>query len=203
MTARKAKCDGFLIAYCSELIFFNAALQSHSNPSLAGEGRIRILPGQVFDSETGLFQNHHREYQGLGGRYLTSDPIGLEGGSLSLYTYVSSHPLKYTDPKGLQSPAACALNPANAAACAEAGMLARPAPQAICPPEKKNCTMASKWQLGAAGITDEHDFKEGWVGKKKGSRYDICACDDGSITIRGRGQCGSSGATIDTDIKWK
>lgn len=62
---------------------------------------MRILPGQVYDSESGLFQNHHREYQGLGGRYLTPDPIGLAGGSMSLYNYVNGQPTRYIDPKGL------------------------------------------------------------------------------------------------------
>ena len=78
--------------------------QPNSNPNNLGTFTFnQRFPGQVFDSESGLFQNHHREFQGLGGRYLTPDPIGLEGGSLSLYTYVSSNPLKFTDPAGLQA----------------------------------------------------------------------------------------------------
>ena len=87
----------------------SSALPSHSNPSLVGEGRIRILPGQVFDSESGLFQNHHREYQALGGNYLTTDPIGLDGGSMSLYNYVNGQPTRLTDPTGLFPVQACVL----------------------------------------------------------------------------------------------
>lgn len=41
---------------------------------------------QVFDAETGLFQNHHREYNARLGRYIESDPIGLNGG-INTYSY--------------------------------------------------------------------------------------------------------------------
>ena len=61
---------------------------------------MRVLPGQVFDSESGLFQNHHREYQALKGGYTQTDPIGLQGG-INTYSYVSSNPLGAIDPRGL------------------------------------------------------------------------------------------------------
>jgi RHS repeat-associated protein len=59
------------------------------------------FPGQVFDPETGLMQNWHREYGGKGGRYTQSDPIGLAGGSWSTYSYAGGNPLSFSDPDGL------------------------------------------------------------------------------------------------------
>ena len=47
------------------------------------EQKIR-LPGQQYDDESGLCYNRHRYYEPLQGRYITQDPIGLEGGNLAL-----------------------------------------------------------------------------------------------------------------------
>jgi RHS repeat-associated protein len=62
------------------------------------------LPGQVFDAETGLYQNWFREYNPRLGRYTQPDPIGLEGGSYSLYQYVNGNPMNSTDVRGLDNP---------------------------------------------------------------------------------------------------
>ncbi len=60
------------------------------------------LPGQYNDSETGLHYNGFRYYDPDIGRYITQDPIGLEGGP-NVYGYVAN-PLAYADPLGLQPP---------------------------------------------------------------------------------------------------
>jgi RHS repeat-associated protein len=56
-------------------------------------------PGQYEDAETGLSYNRFRYYDPDAGRYVSQDPIGLDGG-LALYPYVQD-PLRFIDPFGL------------------------------------------------------------------------------------------------------
>ena len=58
------------------------------------------FPGQYYDSETNLHYNWNRYYDPRTGRYLTPDPIGLEGG-IDPYVYTENDPVNRVDPKGL------------------------------------------------------------------------------------------------------
>jgi RHS repeat-associated protein len=60
----------------------------------------KVFPGQYFDSETGCHYNHFRYYCPDIGRYLTADPIGLNGG-LNPYGYAEQNPIVNFDPLGL------------------------------------------------------------------------------------------------------
>jgi RHS repeat-associated protein len=76
--------------------------------------RVRYL-GQHYDAETGLCYNYHRYYDPETGRFVTPDPIGINGGLLNLYMY-APNPLGYIDPLGLAPPPVdcskhCATNP--------------------------------------------------------------------------------------------
>ena len=57
------------------------------------------FPGQYYDAETGLHYNWNRYYDPKTGRYVTSDPIGLQGG-LNTFGYGYQNPNKYVDPDG-------------------------------------------------------------------------------------------------------
>jgi RHS repeat-associated protein len=58
------------------------------------------FPGQYFDAESGLHYNYFRHYEPLTGRYVQSDPIGLDI-DISTYSYARTKTLNTVDPFGL------------------------------------------------------------------------------------------------------
>ena len=54
---------------------------------------------QVRDAQTGKHYNYFRDYDPALGRYIESDPIGLDGGT-NTFGYVEGNPLSLSDPTG-------------------------------------------------------------------------------------------------------
>jgi RHS repeat-associated protein len=74
--------------------------EAHVHPSSSVVNNIR-LPGQYYDAETGNHYNGARYYDPRTGRYLTPDPIGLDGG-INLFSYVENNPIGEIDTEGLR-----------------------------------------------------------------------------------------------------
>ena len=84
--------------------------EAEVDPSSTIENNLRF-PGQYFDRETGLYYNWHRYYDPRTGRYLRTDPIGLNSGDINFYRYAKDNPLNDYDPKGLYTGSSAATMP--------------------------------------------------------------------------------------------
>ena len=83
-------------------IVWEAKYSSFGQATITTENIVNNMrfPGQYFDGETGLNYNFHRYYDSTIGRYITQDPLGLNGG-MNIYLYADANPLKNIDPLGL------------------------------------------------------------------------------------------------------
>jgi len=92
-----------------KMIEVNGAVAWEAKYEAFGKANIEIgtlennlrFPGQYYDSETGLHYNYNRYYDPQNGRYLSADPIGLDGG-INLYLYSENNSIINYDENGLQ-----------------------------------------------------------------------------------------------------
>lgn len=180
------------------------------------------FPGQWYQAESGLHQNWMRDYDPTTGRYVEADPLGLVDGA-SVYGYVTQNPGRWVDPRGEQAGAIAEEllwggirigGQLLGGAAIVLGIILSPTqlgdgtmPQSVANEideecNNRDCEKARPYQLKQAEISDPHTFKTEY-GAVPNSRFDICACKDGSIVIRAQGQCGQSGPTTATYERWK
>jgi RHS repeat-associated protein len=86
--------------------------QANEDPSGLGSFAFDLrFPGQTHDAETSTNYNYFRDYDPSIGRYVESDPIGLEGG-INVYEYAGGNSLFWIDPDGRRFEPGADLNPA-------------------------------------------------------------------------------------------
>jgi len=85
--------------WSSDAFGTTAANDDPDNDGVATIINLRF-PGQYYDAETQLHYNYFRYYDPSSGRYVTSDPIGLNGG-WNTYGYVGGNPIYWFDSLGL------------------------------------------------------------------------------------------------------
>lgn len=166
-------------------------------------GRKKKDPTKIdFDKETNLNYNYFRDYDPNTGRYVQSDPIGLDGG-INTYAYALNNPLKYSDPDGLNPGVGCLAGAwAGPVGCGVGAGLVTIIGGAILmntvgaddpkTKEKEQCKdddgddckqKASDWELKQAGI-DAHEVKKG-LGQV--SLFEICKCKSGGFAVKRKG----------------
>jgi RHS repeat-associated protein len=92
---------GEIISYEEYHPFGTTAYQAVNKNIKVAAKRYRYT-GMERDEETGLAYHSARYYLPWLGRWLSADPIGIEGG-MNLYRYSSNNPVKLSDPSGLDA----------------------------------------------------------------------------------------------------
>lgn len=84
-TPRLAKNDAGVIQWRWDSDGYGTTTPTH-DPD--GDGKATVInlrfPGQYYDQESGLYYNWNRYYSPRLGRYLSPDPIGIEGGPMGM-----------------------------------------------------------------------------------------------------------------------
>jgi RHS repeat-associated protein len=163
-----------------------------------GEGSIGILPGQYFDTETGLHYNGFRDYDPSTGRYVESDLIGIGGGT-NTYGYGDSDPIFAVDVFGLEG---SVMDPSpfsvrNSQECLKAnchGIANSPDRRYLTSLETENLVVA--WDLAVAAT--------GLFGTISAISSDTRVVHQYTLRAAGRGfyPVMTRGSKMATDLKW-
>jgi RHS repeat-associated protein len=100
-TANGNNASGYTSLWKWDSLPFGETAPNINQSSLGAMFFKHRFPGQYRDPETGLHQNWNRDYDPLLGRYVQSDPIGLDGGA-NTYAYVNNLPISQKDFQGLK-----------------------------------------------------------------------------------------------------
>ena len=95
--------DGYCAPYkddCYESGSIIGCLNQSLGESAMVTGTPFLYTGRDYDSDTELYYYRARWYDPQARRFLSEDPIGLDGG-INLYAYVENNPINNTDPSGL------------------------------------------------------------------------------------------------------
>jgi len=101
------------------------------------------------DIETGLYYYRARYYDQSGGRFLSEDPLGFEGG-YNFYEYGQDSPENLIDPFGLQSTIPPGCSPPFASPCGPP-MYGDPQPWKIPPPAPRPPSPPAGWDKPGTG----------------------------------------------------
>lgn len=71
-----------------------------------------LYTSREWEPEVGLYYYRARFYDPVAGRFLSEDPIGLNGGDFNLYRYVGNMVIEITDPLGLRGSTFRNIDPA-------------------------------------------------------------------------------------------
>jgi len=74
---------------------------SFGKPSISLPTRFQYA-GREYDPDTQLYYYRARWYDPQARRFISEDPIGLQGG-INLHAYVGNNPINFIDPKGLEN----------------------------------------------------------------------------------------------------
>lgn len=77
-----------------EVLSTISPIETTSNPTLYG------YTGRQLDQESGIYYYRNRYYDPQSGRFMSKDPIGINGGDVNLYRYVGNSPVSLVDPNG-------------------------------------------------------------------------------------------------------